>query len=75
MYNNATGYQPGLYAKTPRSSDFSLCFQAAANWKLQAGMVFHMYVSAQGLAISDPVLLTDTGYERLTLTDREILCS
>lgn len=74
-YHNATGYQLGLYAKTPRSSDFSLNFHSGANWTLQAGMVFHMYVSAQGLAISDPVLVTDTGYERLTLTSRELLCS
>lgn len=74
-YGNASGYQIGLYAKTPRSSDFSLSFHSKANWKLRTGMAFHMYVSAQGLAMSDSVLVTDSGYERLTMTDRELLAS
>jgi Xaa-Pro dipeptidase len=33
-------------------------------------MVFHMYVSAQGLAFSETVLVTDGGVERLTQTER-----
>lgn len=72
-YSNATGYQIGLYTKTPRSSDFSLYFHPKANWTLQSGMAFHMYLSAQGLAISDSVLVTDSGPVRLTQSHRSLL--
>lgn len=74
-YSNATGYQIGLYTKTPRSSDFSLYFHPEADWTLQSGMTFHMYLSAQGLAISDSVLVTDSGPVRLTQTHRGLLTS
>jgi len=72
-YSNATGYQIGLYTKTPRSSDFSLYFHPKANWILQSGMVFHMYLSARGLAISESVLITDSGPIRLTQSYRGLL--
>lgn len=72
-YDNATGYQIGLYTKTPRSSDFSLYFSPSADWTVQAGMTFHMYLSAQGLAISDSILVTESEPVRLTQSYRGLL--
>ena len=36
-------------------------------------MVFHMYTSADGIGISDTVLVTDGGGECLTQTPRRML--
>ena len=72
-FDNVSGYQIGLYARTPRSSDFSFCFHPEASWLIQTGMTFHMYLSAQGLAISESVLVTETGPVRLTQTERGLL--
>lgn len=72
-YDNVSGYSLGLYALTPRLSDFSRCFHPAADWRLEAGMVFHMYVSAQGMAFSETIAVTATGVERLTLLPRRLL--
>ena len=70
-YENATGYTLGYYAPwSPRTSDFTRLFVPTATWALEAGMVFHMYTSAQGLAFSETVLVTDGGAERLTRQDR-----
>jgi Xaa-Pro aminopeptidase len=70
-YDNATGYTLGYYAPwSPRTSDFTRLFVPTATWALEPGMVFHMYVSAAGLAFSETVLVTDSGAERLTRTDR-----
>lgn len=33
-------------------------FIPTANWALEAGIVFHMYVSAMGLAFSETVAVT-----------------
>jgi len=65
-YGNVTGYSLGLYARTPRPSDFSYCFHPGADWRLEAGMVFHMYTSARDLAFSESVLVTADGARRLT---------
>ncbi|MBD3625605.1 MAG: aminopeptidase P family protein, partial [Rhodobacteraceae bacterium] len=72
-FPNITGYQLGLYAKTPRSSDTSLSFHPGADWRLQAGQVFHMYATARGLALSETVLVTPSGGRALTRTPRRIM--
>jgi Xaa-Pro aminopeptidase len=73
-YRNITGYTLGYYSRTPiRSSDFTRCFTRRADWRLEPGMVFHMYTSAQGVSISETVLVTDLGSERLTKLERRIL--
>lgn len=72
-FPNITGYQLGLYAKTPRSSDTSLSFHPAAQWRLETGQVFHMYATARGLALSETVVVTPSGAKRLTATPRCIL--
>jgi len=72
-YDNATGYTLGYYAPwSPRTSDFTRLFVPTARWALEAGMVFHMYVSAQGIAFSETVVVTDGGAERLTQTERAL---
>ena len=72
-YPNITGYSLGCYPlSTPRTSDFSRVFLPTADWTLEEGMVFHMYVSADGVAISETVLVTETGHERLTRSPRQV---
>ncbi len=71
-YDNVTGYALGLYARTPRTSDFSWCFLPNADWRLEAGMVFHMYASAQGLGISETVVVEPAGGRRLTRAPRRL---
>lgn len=72
-YDNVTGYMLGLYTRTPRTSDFSHVFLPDSRWRLEAGMVFHMYASAQGLAFSETVVVEDGGGRRLTGTPRRVL--
>lgn len=72
-YDNVTGYALGLYARTPRTSDFSYAFRPNAEWRLEAGMVFHMYVSASGLGISETVVVEPAGGRRLTAATRGLL--
>ncbi|MBL8697789.1 MAG: aminopeptidase P family protein [Alphaproteobacteria bacterium] len=72
-YVNATGYTTGLYARTPRSSDFSRIFVPNSDWTLEAGMVFHMYTSARGVALSETVAVTAAGGERLSTLPRGAL--
>jgi Xaa-Pro dipeptidase len=73
-YDNVTGYTLGYYGAVlpARTSDFTRCFHPAAAWVLEPGMVFHMYVSARGLAFSETVLVTDGGAERLTQLERRL---
>ncbi|WP_456623333.1 MULTISPECIES: M24 family metallopeptidase [unclassified Bradyrhizobium] len=72
-YPNITGYSLGCYPlHSPRTSDFSRIFLPTAHWTLEEGMVFHMYVSADGIAISETVLVTETGHECLTRSPRQV---
>ncbi|MEG3130379.1 Xaa-Pro peptidase family protein [Pantoea cypripedii] len=70
-FTNVTGYALGLYTRTPRPSDFSGAFHPGAHWQLDADMVFHMYLSAQGMAFSETVRVTAAGGERLTRVTRQ----
>jgi Xaa-Pro aminopeptidase len=70
-YDNISGYTLGYYHPAgPHTSDFTRCFHPAADWRLEAGMVFHMYASAQGISFSETVFVTPAGPERLTQTRR-----
>ena len=73
-YVNNTGYTLGYYfEQAPRTSDFTRLFTADADWRLEAGMTFHMYASAEaGVAFSETVLVTDRGPERLAKTERRL---
>jgi len=72
-YANITGYTLGYYSKLPiRSSDFTRTFSPRADWRLEADMVFHMYTSARGVAVSETVVVRENGGERLTKLDRRV---
>ena len=73
-YHNNTGYTLGYYfEQAPRTSDFTRLFTPEADWRLEAGMVFHMYASAAaGIAFSETVLVTGEGPERLTKLERKL---
>ncbi|MCW5772154.1 MAG: aminopeptidase P family protein [Rhodospirillaceae bacterium] len=72
-YRNITGYTLGYYSKTSiRSSDFTRIFSPDAAWRLEPGMVFHMYTSAQGVAFSETVVVREDGAERLTRCARRL---
>lgn len=73
-YDNITGYTLGFYAAAgPRTSDFTRMFYPGAEWRLEAGMVFHMYASAAGISFSETVLVTPDGPERLTKIPRTLI--
>ncbi len=70
-FDNISGYTLGYYHPAgPHTSDFTRCFHPTADWRIESGMVFHMYVSAQGVSFSETVLVTADGPERLTQTPR-----
>lgn len=72
-YDNITGYTVGYYSQQPvRSSDFTRVFGPHSDWTLEAGMVFHMYTSARGLALSETVLVDSDGPRRLTQLPRKL---
>ena len=72
-YANITGYTLGYYSRQPlRSSDFTRCFMPGARWRLEPGMVFHMYTSARGVSFSETVLVAAAGPERLTRIERRL---
>jgi Xaa-Pro dipeptidase len=72
-FDNITGYTLGCYpASTQKVSDFSHAFTPTADWIVRQGMTLHMYVSAEGLAISESVVVRETGCERLTHSERKL---
>jgi Xaa-Pro dipeptidase len=73
-YDNITGYTLGLYAPAgPRTSDFTRIFTPVSNWRIEAGMVFHMYASAAGASFSETVGITEDGPECLTKFPRSLI--
>jgi Xaa-Pro aminopeptidase len=73
-YDNITGYTLGLYAsQTPRTSDFTRILHPGADWRIEEGMVFHIYASAGGASISETVLVGAHGPERLTGLPRQLI--
>lgn len=67
-----TGYGIGIVTG-PKMADFSHLFTPQSEWELEQGMVFHMYLSAAGVQISETICVTDNGVEVLTKTPRELL--
>ena len=62
------------FGQASRTSDFMRLFTAEADWRLEAGMGFHMYASAgAGVAFSETVLVTGGDPERLSRTERRPL--
>lgn len=72
-YKNITGYTLGVTPLVSQhTSDLHKCFLPNSTWNLEEGMILHMYTSAAGLAISETVLVTAAGGERLTKTPRKL---
>lgn len=72
-YDNITGYTMGYYPRQPvRASDFTRVFHPEVDWRLEPGMVFHMYTSAQGIAFSETVLVGSDGPRRMTRVERKL---
>jgi Xaa-Pro aminopeptidase len=72
-FDNVSGYTLGYYPRfTTVASDFSRCFLPNADWLLEEGMVFHMYLSAGGLATSESVVVRPGGTERLTRIEQRL---
>lgn len=70
---NITGYTLGLYTNAAtRTSDFTRTFHPGATWLIEPGQVFHMYVAAWGVSLSETVLITDSQAERLTRSPRTV---
>ena len=65
-YFNRTGYSTGI-GFPPRTAEWdTLDFNEQDDWELRAGMVFHMLALASGFGISETVVITEAGIERLT---------
>lgn len=65
-YVNRTGYSIGI-GFPPRTGEWDAAdFNEHEDWRLRENMVFHMLALAQGFGISETVLVTTTGIERLT---------
>jgi Xaa-Pro dipeptidase len=73
-FDNISGYSLGFYAPAgPRTSDFTRMFHPHADWRLEPGMVFHMYASAAGVSFSETVLVSADGPHRLTQLPRTLM--
>jgi Xaa-Pro dipeptidase len=65
-YYNRTGYSTGI-GFPPRTAEWdALDFNEQEDWELKEGMAFHMLALASGFGISETVVVTATGIERLT---------
>jgi Xaa-Pro aminopeptidase len=72
-YDNISGYTLGYYhSATPRTSDFTRIFHPQADWRIEPGMVFHMYASGIGIAFSETVIVHEHGPERLSKLPRKL---
>lgn len=73
-YDNISGYTLGFYHQAgPRTSDFTRIFHPGASWRIEPGMVFHMYASAAGASYSETVHVTPDGPRRLTTLPRTLI--
>ncbi|MDP6994229.1 MAG: M24 family metallopeptidase, partial [Woeseiaceae bacterium] len=72
-YTNKTFYSVGLLIE-PSGGEI-LEAHPEADWTFQPGMTFHTYLLARGLGMSETILVTDDGYERLTRYPRSLLVS
>lgn len=71
-YHARVGYSIGI-GFPPRWGEWATRdFMAGDTWLLEAGMVFHMIVNANGVCFSETVLVTETGHEKLTNFERKL---
>lgn len=69
-YTNKTFYSVGLILQ-PNGGE-PLEAHPEATWHFAPGMTFHTYVLARGFGMSETILVTETGYERLTNFPRQL---
>lgn len=69
-YTNKTFYSVGLMLQ-PNGGE-KLEAAPGCTWRFEAGQVFHTYVLARGFGMSETILVTDTGHERLTRFPRRL---
>jgi Xaa-Pro dipeptidase len=72
-YTNKTFYSVGLLIEP--SGGEPLEAHPDASWTFEPGMTFHTYILARGFGMSETILVTPDGYERLTNFPRELLVS
>ena len=70
-YTNRTFYFIGLML-APTGGE-KLDASPEATWDFEAGMTLHTYVLARDFGMSETILITDSGYERLTHFPRELI--
>ena len=72
-YYNRTGYSTGI-GFPPKTAEWeALDFNEQHDWELREGMAFHMLALASGFGISETVVVTGNGVERLTGSNRREL--
>jgi Xaa-Pro dipeptidase len=69
-YTNKTFYSVGLML-APNGGE-PLEAAPGCTWRFETGMTLHTYVLAHGFGMSETILITDTGYERLTRFPRQL---
>jgi Xaa-Pro dipeptidase len=69
-YTNKTFYSIGLMM--PPVGGEALEAAPGATWTFEAGMVFHTYVLADSFGFSETIVITETGFERLTQFPRRL---
>lgn len=72
-YTNKTFYSIGLMLQ-PIGGE-ALEAAPGCTWTFAPGMVFHTYVLARGFGMSETILITETGHERLTNFPRQMFVS
>lgn len=69
-YTNKTFYSVGLLLQP--SGGEPLEAAPGCTWRFEEGQTFHTYVLAQGFGMSETILVTGDGYERLTRFPRQL---
>ena len=72
-YTNKTFYSIGLLMEP--SGGEPLEAHPVATWTFEPGMTFHTYILARGFGMSETIVVTPDGYERLTTFPRKLLVS
>ena len=70
-YTNKTFYSVGLLLQ-PNGGEF-LEAEPGCTCAFAPGMVFHTYVLARGFGVSETILITESGHERLINSPRRLL--
>ncbi len=72
-YTNKTFYSVGLLIEP--SGGEALEAHPEATWSFAPGMTFHTYILARGFGMSETIVITPDGCERLTQFPRQLLVS